>query len=284
VRHSGTQQTTALDTADAILTVDELRKEFALPRVRQGRSSGSAHAAVDGVSFAVRRGKTLGLIGESGSGKTTTGLCVLRLIEPSSGRVWFDGQDMGSHSRRAVRLLRKRMQIIFQNPYASLDPRMSVGRSIAEPLAAHHVGSRRSRLARVAQLLEEVGLDPSVRKYHPQQFSGGERQRIVIARALALEPVFIVCDEPVSSLDVSIAAQIVNLLRDLQDKLGLSYLFISHDLAVVRAISDEVAVMKDGRIVESGATDSVCTSPQTDYTKRLIQAASLSRNDWRSSE
>jgi ABC-type oligopeptide transport system ATPase subunit len=258
---------------ETLLAVESLRKEFPV-RGGLGRAGGhDVHTAVDGISFSVRRGETLGIIGESGSGKSTTARCILRLIEPTSGSIRFRGQEITDMSRRSFRGVRRHMQIVFQNPYGSLDPRRSVGYSIAEPLAAYSIGNRASRTARVHELLDRVGLDRSVAAYRPAQFSGGERQRIAIARALALEPDLIVCDEPVSALDVSIQAQILNLLRELQDRLGLTYVFISHDIAVIRTVSDSVAVMQNGAIVESGPANRVCSEPSHPYTRALIDAS-----------
>jgi oligopeptide transport system ATP-binding protein len=259
-------------STEPLLVVEHLRKDFS---ANSGwtRASRERTYAVDDISFAVSRGQTLGLIGESGSGKTTTGRCILRLIEPSSGSIRFEGVDITRSSRRDLHTLRRQMQIVFQSPYGSLDPRRSVGSSIAEPLSAHGVGTRATRRARVRQLLEYVGLNPAVEKYHPQAFSGGERQRIGIARALALEPALIVCDEPVSALDVSVQASILNLLRDLQDEFGLTYVFISHDIGVVRTMSDEIVVMKDGKITEAGPAEEICAQPKHPYTQSLIAAA-----------
>jgi ABC-type oligopeptide transport system ATPase subunit len=259
---------------EPLLVVDELHKTFP---ARGGLSwkKRDEVRAVDGVSFTVAAGETLGMIGESGSGKSTTGLCILRLIEPTSGAIRIDGTDITRASRRKLHELRRNMHIIFQSPYASLNPRKSIGSSIAEPLRAHGVGSRKSRLARVRYLLEHVGLDPAAARRYPQEFSGGERQRIGIARALALEPKLVICDEPVSALDVSIQAQILNLLRDLQEEFGLTYVFISHDIAVVRAVSDQVVVMKDGKVTEAGPTEQVCSRPAHPYTRELLEAAEL---------
>jgi ABC-type oligopeptide transport system ATPase subunit len=258
---------------EALLEVVDLHKTFPARRAKGGGAGDGRHVAVDGVSFRVDRAKTLGIIGESGSGKSTTARCVLRLIEPTSGSICFQGIDLLRLSKRELRSRRSQMQIVFQNPYNSLDPRRSVGSSIAEPLAAHRIGTRRSRAHRIGELLEQVGLDRRAARYRPQEFSGGERQRLGIARAIALEPALVVCDEPVSALDVSVQAQILNLLRDLQDELGIAYLFISHDIAVVRLVSEHVAVMKDGKIVESGKVDQICSRPAHSYTRSLLAAA-----------
>jgi ABC-type glutathione transport system ATPase component len=257
-----------------LLAVRDLRKEYSVRGPLATRRKAARHVAVEDVSFAINRGETVGLIGESGSGKSTIGRCILRLTEPTSGSIEFDGTDLMSISRRQMREVRRNMQIVFQNPEGSLDPRRSVGASIGEPLRAHGIGTRLSRRARVHQLLEQVGLDSAVAAYRPQEFSGGERQRIGIARALAVEPALIVCDEPASALDVSVQAQILNLLRDIQDESGLAYLFISHDIATVRVMCDQVLVMKDGRIVESGTAATVLGNPTDTYTQALVAAAS----------
>jgi ABC-type oligopeptide transport system ATPase subunit len=228
--------------------------------------------AVDGVSFEIEAGRTLGLVGESGSGKSTTAYATLQLLRPTAGSVRFDGRELTALRGEELRRMRREMQIVFQDPYASLNPRLTVGRIVAEPLRAHGLGTRRSRRASVARLLELVGLDPSYTNRYPHEFSGGQRQRIGIARALALNPRLIVCDEPVSALDVSIQAQILNLLKDLQRDLGLTYLFIAHDLAVVRGMSDTIAVMHEGRIVEQGPAEDVYTNPRSDYTRALLAA------------
>ncbi|HUU59816.1 MAG TPA: oligopeptide/dipeptide ABC transporter ATP-binding protein [Phycisphaerae bacterium] len=228
--------------------------------------------AVDGVDLWVRRGRTLGLVGESGSGKTTVGRTILRLVPATAGRVVFDGVDVFSLVRSDMRSLRRRMQVIFQDPVGSLNPRMTVEGIVSEPLAVHASLSRRERRIRVGDLLERVGLSAAYAKRYPHEFSGGQRQRIGIARALGPNPDFIVCDEPISALDVSIQGQILNLLNDLQDELGLSYLFIAHNLAVVEHFADEVAVMYLGRIVEYAARDTIYANPRHPYTQSLLSA------------
>ena len=228
--------------------------------------------AVDDITFEVRRGETLGLVGESGCGKSTTGRAMIRLREPTEGTVTFDGTELTTLKKQPLRRLRRRMQIIFQDPYGSLDPRMTVGSIISEPLDTHRLAKGEEKRARVAELLKMVGLDPTYVNRYPHEFSGGQRQRIGVARALAVEPEFIVCDEPISALDVSIQAQVLNLLTDLRDRLGLTYLFIAHDLSVVKHISDRVAVMYLGKIVEIGPPDTIYAGPGHPYTRALLSA------------
>ncbi len=253
-----------------LLEVEALTKHF---RVRRGLGRrGDVIRAVDEVSFEVHEGETLGLVGESGSGKSTTGYCVLQLLKPTSGSVRFKGRELTNAQRSTLRAVRREMQIVFQDPYSSLDPRQTVEQIVADPLEIHRVGDRASRRRRVRELLELVGIDSAFSVRYPHEFSGGQRQRIGIARALALEPKLLICDEPVSALDVSIQAQILNLLNDLQQALGLAYLFIAHDLAVIRALSDRIAVMQQGKIVEEGDADEVFANPKNPYTKALLAA------------
>ncbi|HEU5039546.1 MAG TPA: oligopeptide/dipeptide ABC transporter ATP-binding protein [Gemmatimonadales bacterium] len=253
-----------------MLQVRDLVKHYAAPRLF-GRAERPVRA-VDGVSFDVARGETLALVGESGCGKSSVGRTVLRLQEPTSGSASFEGADLFALDRKALRALRRRMQIIFQDPYSSLNPRMTVGAAIAEGIEIHRLAQGAEVGRRVAALLAEVGLDPGYARRYPHEFSGGQRQRIGIARALAVEPAFIVCDEPVSALDVSVQAQVLNLLGDLQRERGLAYLFIAHDLAVVRQIAQRVAVMYLGRIVEEGPTESLLGAPRHPYTVALLSA------------
>ena len=236
-----------------------------------------AHRAVDGVSFTVAAGETLALVGESGSGKTTTGRMALRLIEPTSGQVLFDGRDVGTLSARALRALRRRMQIVFQDPAESLSPWMRVGALVREGLDVHGIAEGSEAETRVRRLLEEVGLRPELAARYPHELSGGQRQRVSIARALAVEPALIVCDEVVSALDVSVQAQVLNLLIELQRARSVAYLFISHDLAVVERLADRVAVMRQGRIVEQGPATQVLGAPEHEYTRTLLASALLGR-------
>jgi oligopeptide transport system ATP-binding protein len=259
-------------TAVPLLEVANLSKHFAMRRGMLRRGATEYVRAVDDVSFEIRAGETLGLVGESGSGKSTTAYTILQLLEPTSGSVRFQGTELTDLGGAELRRMRREMQIIFQDPYSSLDPRLTVEAIVAEPLEVHRVGDRASRRRRVRELLDVVGMDPGHVHRYPHEFSGGQRQRIGIARALALHPKLLICDEPVSALDVSIRAQILNLLNDLQESLGLTYLFVAHDLAVVRAMSDRIAVMSRGRIVELGAADDVYTNPRDPYTKALLAA------------
>ena len=251
--------------AENILEVRNLVKYFKTKR-------GMLHA-VDGVSFTLERGKTLGLVGESGCGKSTTGRTILRLIEPTSGEIIFEGKDIRKLNRFQMRHMRKDMQLIFQDPYSSLDPRKTVSQIISEPIKANKIMTRQSEIdERVAELMSIVGLAPRLFNTYPHELDGGRRQRIGIARALAMEPKFIVCDEPVSALDVSIQAQILNLLKDLQEQMGLSYIFITHDLAVVNHFADDIAVMYLGNIVEKAPAEELFTNPLHPYTKALLSA------------
>jgi oligopeptide/dipeptide ABC transporter ATP-binding protein len=254
-----------------LLRVEEITKTYPVRRGVFGAPDGRL-TAVDRVSFAVGRGETLGLVGESGSGKTTCGRLIARLEAPDSGRIRFDGEDWLALSGKTLRRRRRDLQVIFQDPQTSLNPRMTAGDQVAEPLRVQGLVSRRQTRARVEELLAEVGLSGDAATRFPSEFSGGQRQRIAIARALATRPKFLVCDEPVSSLDVSVAAQVINLLLDLRDKNGLSYLFISHDLATVERISDRVAVMYLGRIVEEGPAAELAARPLHPYTTALLSA------------
>jgi ABC-type glutathione transport system ATPase component len=233
---------------------------------------GAGHRVVDDVSFAILRGETLGLVGESGSGKSTVARILLRLANPTAGAVRYDGRDLLAASPHQMRVMRRRMQIVFQDPYAALDPRMRVREILAEPFAIHNERPVQGLAARLAEMLRTVGMDESALQRFPHEFSGGQRQRINIARALALRPEFVVLDEPVSALDVSVGAQVVNLLRQLQREYGLTYLFISHSMPLVRYLCDRVAVMQRGRLVELGDCEQVCSAPREEYTRKLIAA------------
>ena len=255
-----------------ILQVNNLVKEFPITKgIFFQKQTGAVHA-VDGVSFKVERGETFGLVGESGCGKTTTGRTIVHLEDPTSGEIIFDDKDLATASKKELFNARRKMQIIFQDPYASLNPRMTVREIIEEPLVIHSIGDRSDRLKKAKALLEKVGLNPSYINRYPHEFSGGQRQRIGIARAIALEPDLIICDEPISALDVSIQAQIVNLLEDLQKELGLTYIFIAHDLSMVRHISKRVAVMYLGKIVELADTDVLFSKPYHPYSIALLSA------------
>jgi oligopeptide transport system ATP-binding protein len=262
-------------TGEPLLVVKNLKKYFPVRKGVLIDRTVDHVKAVDDVSFHVHAGETLGLVGESGSGKTTTGYCILQLLKPTAGSVIFDGRDLTKINRAGMRQVRRDLQVVFQDPYASLNPRMTVGDIVSEPLVVHDIGDRRSRRRSAEQLLEVVGFNPDFINRYPHEFSGGQRQRIGIARALALNPTLIVCDEPVSALDVSIQAQILNLLKDLQSEFGLAYLFIAHDLAVVRTMSDRIAVMNRGKIVEEGPAEEVYSNPQDPYSQALLAAVPI---------
>ncbi len=268
--HAGKTSKPKDPDAPVVLEVKSLAKSFWL---KQGLFGKREFKAVQGVNFQLKKGHTLGVVGESGSGKTTMGLTLLRLHEPTGGEVIFDGQNLLKLSDRERQLMRRRIQIVFQNPYASLNPRFTIGQTLVEPMTIHGIGADLAeREQRARTLLEKVGLDGRAFGKYPHEFSGGQRQRVAIARCLTLNPEVLVLDEAVSALDVSVQAQVLNLLKDLQDEFGLSYVFISHDLAVVRFISDEVLVMKDGQVVEQASAAQILAAPQQDYTKRLLAA------------
>jgi len=258
----------------SLLEVRDIRKHFPIKTGVLRRTTGHVYA-VDGVSFSMEKGETLGLVGESGCGKSTAARVILRLLEATDGKIVFDGLDVLQASRAEMQQLRRDMQIVFQDPYSSLNPRMRVRDIIAEPLRIHQIGTDKERQDRVLALLDTVGLNAEHGERYPHEFSGGQRQRIGVARALALNPRFIICDEPVSALDVSIRAQMINLLEDLQDELGLTYLFIAHDLSVVKHISDRVAVMYLGKIVEIAGRDVLYDLPQHPYTEALLSAVPI---------
>ena len=258
-----------------LIDVRDLQMHFPVSKGVIFQSKVGDIKAVDGVSFQIMRGETLGLVGESGSGKTTLGRCILQLLRPSGGQVRFRGQDLTELSGKEMRSLRRELQVIFQDPYGSLNPRMTVGSIVEEPLIIHKQGNKEERKRRVAELFEVVGLNPGMMERYPNEFSGGQRQRIGIARALAVNPTFIVCDEPVSALDVSIQAQVINLLGSLQERFDLTYLFIAHDLSVVRHISDRVAVMYLGKIVEITGRDELYQDPKHPYTRALLSAVPI---------
>ncbi|MCY4079384.1 MAG: dipeptide ABC transporter ATP-binding protein [Caldilineaceae bacterium] len=262
--------------SEVLLSVSNLKMHFPITRgIILQRQVGSIKA-VDGITFDLMRGETLGLVGESGCGKSTTGRAILQLYEPTAGEVVFEGQDLTEINSGELRRMRRRMQMIFQDPYASLNPRMTVGSIVGEPLEVHKIGgSRREQQQRVQELLEIVGLNPYFINRYPHEFSGGQRQRIGVARALAVNPSFIVCDEPISALDVSIQAQVINLLEDLQSEMGLTYLFIAHDLSVVRHISDRIAVMYLGKIVELADREVLYENPLHPYTQALLSAVPI---------
>ena len=259
---------------DKILQVKDLRMWFPINRGILQRRVGDVKA-VDGISFDILKGETLGLVGESGCGKSTTGRAILQLYKPTDGEVIYNGTDLTKLKSEDMRAMRREMQMIFQDPYASLNPRMTVGNIVGEPLEVHNIGNKAERLERVRELLAVVGLNPYFINRYPHEFSGGQRQRIGVARALAVNPSFIVCDEPISALDVSIQAQVINLLEDLQDQLGLTYLFIAHDLSVVRHISDRIAVMYLGKIMELADREELYRNPMHPYTQALLSAVPI---------
>lgn len=261
-----------MGNSDVLLDVKNLHVHFPVRRGIVFKKTVSSVKAVDGVSFSIRQGETVGLVGESGCGKTTTGRAILKLVEPTSGQVIFDGEDITSYSQKEMLRLRRQMQMVFQDPYASLNPRMSVFDIITDPLIEHKLIKPADKREKATELLELVGMDPRYQNRFPHEFSGGQRQRIGIARSLALNPRFLVCDEPIAALDVSIQAQVINLFQDLQEKLGLSYLFIAHDLSVVRHISNRIVVMYLGKIVEIADKRELFQNPLHPYTKVLLSS------------
>ncbi len=265
----------AAPSSENLLEVRNLVKYFPITKGFIFQRQVGAVKAVDDVSFTIRRGETLGLVGESGCGKTTTGRVILRLMEPTSGEAYFEGRNIFTLAKEELRRMRRDMQIIFQDPYSSLNPRMTVGDIVGEPLEIHNLARGKDKVRRVQELLEVVGLSPYHANRYPHEFSGGQRQRIGIARALAVNPKLIICDEPVSALDVSIQAQVLNLLGELQKEFGLTYLFIAHDLSVVKHISDRIAVMYLGRIVEVATVDQLFENPQHPYTEALLSAVPI---------
>ncbi|HEY6729450.1 MAG TPA: ATP-binding cassette domain-containing protein [Solirubrobacterales bacterium] len=265
----------AATTGAPLLEVTDLVKHFPIKRGILIDREVDQVRAVDGIDFKVERGETLGLVGESGSGKSTACRAMLQLTKPTSGSVKFEGREIAGLGRRQMTPLRREMQMIFQDPYASLNPRKRIGQIVGDPLKRQGIASGSELRRQVQELLERVGLSSEHYNRFPHEFSGGQRQRIGIARAVALKPKLVICDEPVSALDVSIQAQIVNLLDDLQDEFGLAYLFVAHDIGVVRHISDRIAVMNEGKIVEQGSADQVCEQPKDDYTKKLLAAVPI---------
>ena len=269
-------QNSTLNTQNSILEVRGLKKYFPIYSGLFAQRVEGWVRAVDDISFSIRRGETLGLVGESGCGKTTTGRCILQLDRPTAGEVLFEGQNLARMADAALRPLRRQMQIVFQDPYSSLNPRMTIGQILSEPIRVHRISPDGRRYEdRVAELLSVVGLNPLMAGRYPHELSGGQRQRVGIARALALEPKFIVCDEPISALDVSIQAQILNLLEELQERFGLTYLFIAHDLSVVRHISDRIVVMYLGKVVEIADRQELYENPLHPYTKALLSAVPI---------